>query len=210
MKHLTTVLSLLLLISKVIKKVIHDQTSTFLNCRILLYNYQSGFCRNHSNGFCLCFLNDKILKGFDQGLIAGMILINLQKAFETIHHGILQQKLHAVGFSKHSVNWFRSYLISRTFLVNLGNVFSQPAYVTGGIPQGSILGPLPFLIYINHVTSCQCNLFLYADDVCLFCQHKDINEIEKLNKDSESICDWVVDNKLSIHFYPFQVFKFCD
>ena len=70
------------------------------------------------------FLNDKILKGFDQGLITGMILIDLQKAFNTINHDILPQYLYV--FSKHSVNWFRSYLINKTFLVNLGNAFSQP------------------------------------------------------------------------------------
>ena len=70
--------------SKVIKKVIHDQTSAFLNCRNLLYNYQYGFCKNHFTDFCLSFLNDKILKGFDQGLITGTILIDLQKAFDKL------------------------------------------------------------------------------------------------------------------------------
>ena len=96
-------ISLLLLISKVIEKVIHDQTSTFLNSRNLLYNYQSGFRKNHSTDYCLSFLNDKILKGFDQGLITGMILIDLQKAFDTIHNDILLQKLYAIGLSKQSV-----------------------------------------------------------------------------------------------------------
>ena len=74
------------LISKVIEKVIHDQTSVFLNSRNLLYNYQSGFCKNRSTDFCLSFLNDKILMGFDQGLMTGMILIDLQKVFDTIDH----------------------------------------------------------------------------------------------------------------------------
>ena len=101
--------------------------------------------------------------------------------------------MYAIGFSKHSVNWCQSCLINRTFLVNLGNAFSQPACVSSGVPQGSILGPLSQAV--------KCNLFLYADDACLVCQHKDINETEKqLNKDFESICDWFVDNKLSIHF----------
>ena len=189
------------LILKVMEKFFHGQTSTFLKSRNLLCNYQSGFRKNHSTDFCLSFLNDKILKGFDQGLTTCMILIDLQKAFDTMDHDILLQKLYAIGSSKHSVNWFQSYLINRTCCVNLGNVFSQPACVSSSVPQGSFLGPLLFLIYINMPQAVKCNLFLYADDTCLACQHKDINEIEKqLNKDFESICDWFVDNKLSFRF----------
>ena len=109
-----------------------------------------------------------------------MILIDLQKAFDTIDYDILLQQLYAIGFSKHSVNWFWSYLINRTFLVNLGNTFSQPAFVSSGVPQRSIIGPLLFLIYINDMwQAVKCNLFLYADDICLACQHNDINEIGK-------------------------------
>ena len=93
------------------EKVIHGQTSAFLNSRNLLYSYQSGFRKNHSTDYCLSFLNDKILKGFNQGLMTGIILIDLQKAFDTIDHDILLQKLYAICFSKHSVNWFRSYLM---------------------------------------------------------------------------------------------------
>ena len=120
----------------------------------------------------------------------------------TIDHDILLQKLYAIGFSKNSINWSRSYLMNRTFLVNLGNVFSQLACVSSDVPQGSILGPLLFLTYINDMSQAvKCNLFHNADDRCLVCQHNDINEIEKqLNKDFESICDWFVDNKLSINF----------
>ena len=195
-------ISLLPLISKVIEKVIHDQTSTFLNSKNLLYNYQSGFRKKHSADFCLSYLNDKILKGFDRGTMTGMILIDLQKAFDTIDHDVLLQKLCAIGFSKHTANWFKSYLCNRSFKVNLGNNFSQPASVPCGVPQGSILGPLLFLMYVNDMSQAvKCDLFLYADDSCLVCQHKDINEIEKqLNVEFSSICDWFVDNKLSIRF----------
>ena len=85
-------ISLLPLISKVIEKVIHDQTSTFLNSKNLLYTYKSGFRKKYSTDFCLSYLNDKILKGFDRGMMAGMILIDLQMAFDTIDHGVLLQK----------------------------------------------------------------------------------------------------------------------
>ena len=101
------------LISKVIEKVIQDQTSTFLNPRNLLYTYQSGFRKKHSTGFCLSYLNDKILKGLDKGLMTAMILIDLQKAFDTTDHDVLLKKLYAIGFSKHTVNWFQSYLYSK-------------------------------------------------------------------------------------------------
>ena len=117
-------ISLLPFISKVIEKVFHNQTSAFLNSRKIIYSYQSGFCKNHSTDFCLSFLNEKVLKDFDQGLITDMILIDLQKAFDTMDHDILLEKLYATGFSKHLVDWFRSYLINRSFLVNLGNAFS--------------------------------------------------------------------------------------
>ena len=115
--------------------------------------------------------------------MTGIILIDLQKAFDTIIHDILQQKLYAIGFSKHSVNWFRSYLKNRTVLVNLGNAFSQPAYLSSGVPQGSILGPLLFLVYINDMSQAvKCNLFLYADDACLVCQHNILMKLKKTTK----------------------------
>ena len=105
--------------------------------------------------------------------MTGMILIDLQKAFDTFDHDILLQKLYAIDFSKHMVNWFRSYLFNISFLVNLGNDFSQPASVSCGVPQGSVLGPLLFLIYVNDMSQAvKCDLFLYADDTCLVCQQR--------------------------------------
>ena len=120
------------LISEVIEKVIHDQTYAFLNSRNLYTIINLFFRKNHSTDYCLSFLHDKILKGFDQGLMTGMILIDLQKAFDTIDHDVLLQKLYAIVFSKHSINWFRSYLINRIFSVNLGmhflNLHVGPVY----------------------------------------------------------------------------------
>ena len=103
-------ISLLPLISKIIEKVVHDQTNEFLSDNKILYNYQSEFRTNHSINLCLSFLTDKILKGFDEGLLTGMILIDLQKAFDTINHEILLKKLEAIGFLDKCIQWFRSYL----------------------------------------------------------------------------------------------------
>ena len=168
-------MSLLPPISKVIEKVIHNQTSTFLNSKNLLYTYQSGFQKKHSTDFCLSYLNDKILKGFDKGLMNDIILIDLQEAFVTIDHDILLQKLYVIGFLKHAVNWFQSYPFNRSFLVNLRNNFPQPASVSCGVPQGSILRPLLFLVCVNDMPQAvKCDLFLCVNDACLVCQQKDM------------------------------------
>ena len=195
-------ISLLPIISKVIEKVIHDQTNRFLTKNNILYKFQSGFRRNHSTDSCLSYLNDKILKGFDSGLLTGMILIDLQKAFDTIDHGVLLDKMIHLRFKKQTISWFRSYLANRTFKVNINEAFSNNGELICGVPQGSILGPLLFLLYVNDMPqSVDSDLFLYADDSCLVFQHKDVKEIEKqLNKDFANLCDWFVDNKLSIHF----------
>ena len=131
-----------------------------------------------------------------------MILIDLQKAFDTIDHEILLQKMKYLGFSAATIKWFESYLANRIFKVNVGDEYSSPGDLSCGVPQGSILGPLLFLLYVNDMPqSVSCDLLLYADDSCLVYTGKDIDNIEtQLNNDFNSICDWFVDNKLSIHF----------
>ena len=86
--------------------------------------------------------------------------------------------------------------------MNIGDKFSSAADLKCGVPQGSILGPLLFLLYFNDMPqSVECDLFLYADDSCLVYQHRELSIIEeRLNKNFANICDWFVDNKLSIHF----------
>ena len=100
------------------------------------------------------------------------------------------------------IKWFKSYLKNRTFSVQVEDSFSGFGDLNCGVPQGSILGPLLFLLYVNDMSqSVSCDLLLYADDSCLVFEGKDIDEIEnRLNTDFNSLCDWFVDNKSSIHF----------
>ena len=112
------------------------------------------------------------------------------------------QKLKAFRFPEQKILWFKSYLCDRIFLVETENKLCDFGKISCGVPQGSILGPLLFLIYVNDMPQAvKPNLLLYADDSCLMYQHKDIAIIEKiLNEDFENICDWFFDNKLSTHF----------
>ena len=155
-------------------------------------------------------MNDKILKGFDDGLLTGMILTDLQKAFDTINYDVLLKKLSITGFSDHTVKWFQSYLSNYKFTVKLENFFFKISSISGGVPQGSILDPLLFLISINDgPIAIKCNLFFYANYTCLLLQSKNVKDIEKqLNEDFSNIYDWFVDNKLSIHFATFNTASF--
>ena len=126
-----------------------------------------------------------------------MILIDLQKAFDTVNHDILLKKMEFIGFSEETTKWFKSYLSNRKFKVHIKNTFSEPENLLFGVLQGSILGPLLFLLYINDMPQAvDCELLLYADDIFLIFQHKDITEIESaLNKNFSILCDWFSDNK---------------
>ena len=130
------------------------------------------------------------------------MLIDLQKAFDNIDHKTLIEKMKSMGFSNDVTKWFESHLSKRMFSVHVEKSFSDKALINCGVPQGSILGPLLFLLYVNDmVQAVNCDLLFYADGTGLIFQHKDINIIEQqLNRNFSNICDWFVDNKLSINF----------
>ena len=96
-------ISLLPLISKIMEKLIHNQIQLFLDDNNILYKYQSSFRKYYSTDTCLSYLNDKVQIGFEQGWMTGMILIDLQKAFDTIDHDILLEKIHCLGFAEPTV-----------------------------------------------------------------------------------------------------------
>ena len=120
--------------------MIHDQTQTLLDENKILYRFQSGFRKNFSKDLSLSFLNNKIAAGFWSGHYTGAI-IDLQKAYDTINHELLINKMEYLGFSKHVILWFKWYLSNRKFKVNLSKTFSEPGKLLRGVPPGSILGP---------------------------------------------------------------------
>ena len=195
-------ISLLPLLSKIIERIIHNQTQELLDKNNILYKYQSGFRKHHSTDTCLSYLTDKVKIGFEEGLLTGMVLIDLQKAFDTIDHSILLEKMSCLGFAGKTIAWFTSYLTNRSFIVNVGKESSSPSKLSCRVPQGSILGPLLFLLYVNDMPQAvNSELLLYADDTCLIYMGKNIKKIEEqLNSDFTSLCEWFIDNKLSVHF----------
>merc|ERR1712240_552541 len=126
------------------------------------------------------------------------VLIDLQKAFDTVDHEILCKKLKSMGIN--SIEWFQSYLGGRNQVIEANDTLSDAGIVNCGVPQGSILGPLLFLCYINDMSiSLECKLLLYADDSALLISGKKPNEFAKeLCRELSSSRNWLIDNKLSL------------
>ena len=114
--------SLFPLVSKIIEKVIHNQTQSFLEKNDIIYRYQSGFRKFFSTDSCLSYLNNKRATSFESVLYTGMILIGLQKAFDTVNHDILFKKMEFIGFSEETTKWFISYLSNWKFKVHIKNL----------------------------------------------------------------------------------------
>ena len=134
-----------------------------------------------------------------KGRLVGMVLLDLQKAFDTVDFDIMLEKLRAIGVS--STGWFQSYLTGRKQTVQVSGKNSTFLDISCGVPQGSILGPLLFLLYVNDMQiSLSCKLALYADDSALIFSHKDWRVIqETLSFELGNCHRWLLDNKLSLH-----------
>ena len=138
--------SVLPVISKIIERVVFNQFHEYLDRNKLIYKYQSGFRTSYSTESALVHLTDSIKANMDNGLYTGMVLIDLQKAFDTVDHKILIDKLSAIGADESVLSWFQSYLSNRKQYVTINQEMSDLKNINCGVPQGSILGPLLFLV----------------------------------------------------------------
>ncbi|MEO0684105.1 MAG: reverse transcriptase family protein, partial [Cyanobacteria bacterium J06649_11] len=198
-------ISVLPILSKILEKSVHFELKRFLENENLLTKHQHGFRKKHSTKTASILFSDKIRKEMDNVKLTGAVYVDLSKAFDTISRGALLEKLQAYGIERNEYQWFCSYLFNRKITVTVDQTISSEEPVTCGVPQGSILGPLLFIIFINDMGDHlqYVSMIMYADDTVLFFYHKNKSEIERcLNVDMDNLCEYFRQNELVINLKP--------
>ena len=194
--------SVLPVFSKLLERLMYKRITEFINENDVLYNLQFGFRKNHSTTIALTLLHDKISKSLFDGEYVLGVFLDFSKAFDTVNHDILLRKLYAYGIRGVAHEWLKSYLSCRTQYVVFNGMESTKRTATCGVPQGSILGPLLFLLYINDM-ACISNILypmLFADDTNVFLSGRNANQLIKImNGELLNIVDWLDSNKLSLN-----------
>ena len=195
-------ISLLSNINKIFEKVIFERVYKYLEIYNLLYEKQFGFRKKHSTNHALISITEQIREALDNKKVATGIFVDFQKAFDTVNHNILLSKLDHYGIRGNVNNWFKSYLIGRKQYVSINGFKSKESTINHGVPQGSVLGPLLFLVYINDLHLCIQNSITYhfADDTNFLCIGKSLKKIQKkVNSDLKKLVSWLLANKISLN-----------
>ena len=195
-------ISLLSNINKIFEKLMHSRLYNFLSTYNCIYDLQFGFRKKHSTIHALLDLTEDIRHALDDNSFAVGIFIDLQKAFDTVDHKILLRKLDYYGIRGSANNWFKSYLKDRKQYVSINGYDSSTDIMKFGVPQGSVLGPLLFLIYINdlHKSIKYCTTRHFADDTNLLIKNKSLKQLKKhVNYDLRNLNKWLKSNKISLN-----------
>ena len=191
-------------LSKVAERLALQQYASWLSDKNRLTRHQSGNRKFHSTETLGLLVADHLFSAIDEKKITAMVLIDLSKAFDSICHTTLISKLHALGTSTHALNWLRSYLTNRKQTTRVGTSLSPSSTVTHGVPQGSILGPMLFSVYMNDLPKAikNCSIESYVDDAKLFLSFG-IKEREtalsQLTQDLNRVASWCCTNRLLIN-----------
>ena len=188
--------------SKILEKAVHIQLYAYLTKNKIITSKQFGFRSKLSTGTALAHFTDHILQNMDSGRLTVAVFLDLSKAFDTVGHHLLLQKLTNIGLADSTVQWFRSYLTNRSQITAVGDANSLAAQMPVGVPQGSILGPLLFLIYVNNLPNCPLasDIVLYADDTVLYYSSENLTDLQRhLNADLETVSEWFSRNLLTLN-----------
>ena len=189
-------------IEKILEKLMYKRLYTFLDYNNIIYDLQSGFRQQYSTSHALINITENIRKALGDGNIGCGVFVDLQKAFDTVDHQIPLAKLNQYGICGVSSDWFKSYLSNRNQYVSINGYESGPAAINCGVPQGSVLGPLLFLLYINDLNQAIkfCKVHHFADDTNLLCLSNSIKKLNKLvNADLKHLLNWLNANKISLN-----------
>ena len=195
-------ISLLSNLSKIFERIMYNRLEGYLEHNKLIYDLQFGFRKKFSTDHALLSITEQIKNNFQNKNFSCGVFVDLEKAFDTVNHKILISKLKHYGFQDKTLSWLTSYLSNRTHKVTLNGEISDPKPVTCGVPQGSILGPLLFLIYINDMNKAIQNsqVYHFADDTNLLFSHKNEKTLKKIaNKDLQNLYEWLCANRLSLN-----------
>ena len=199
-------ISLLSNINKILEKLMFNRLYSFLENNKCTYDLQFGFRQKHSTNHALLSMTQEIKETIDKGNVAVGVFVDFQKAFDTVNHKILLQKLEHYGVRGLANNWFSSYLTNRQQYVTIGKSKSDTKPTLHGVPQGSVLGPLLFLVYINDLNKCIrfSTTRHFADDTNLLYiidqfKSRNRNPTRKLNIDLKSLNHWLLANKISLN-----------